>query len=314
MKQLNVAPEETIPFPFGDLIAFLRVADHASFSRAAAVLGETKGTISRRISRLEAVLGARLFARTSRSVALTEAGSHFRDSAQLAVETLQQASEHLRRAQDDPEGILRLTAPEDLATHVVPSLLKSFLAAHPRVRVELVANNAILDLASHRLDCALRAAETLADSGYVATRLRAIDTGLFASPSFLAGRKLTRLPPATMLDGQPLLLRQGDTRGDRLLLRDRTGGPALRLTGRPLFQASSYSDVLAAAEEGLGIALLPTLITRRAVGAGRLQRLAPRLASARGHLFLVTSKGLLPARVRAFRDHVKAALAPRPTD
>jgi DNA-binding transcriptional LysR family regulator len=308
MKQPNVAPTETIPYVLADLVAFIQVADHGSFSRAAAILAESKGTVSRRISRLENAVGARLFQRTSRSVALTEAGAHFRDSAQVALETLQQAAQRLRRTQDEPEGTLRLTAPEDLATHVVPALVKSFLAAYPRVRVELVTSDSILDLASHRLDVALRASGTLADSGYVAARVLALEAGLFAAPSYLTAAGVPRRNVTALAEDHRLLLRDGDVKSDHLWLREAGAGAAERLGGRPLFQASSYSALMAAAEAGLGIALLPTIITRRALGEGRLRRVLPRFATTWAHLYVVYAKGLLPARVRAFCDHVRTTL------
>jgi DNA-binding transcriptional LysR family regulator len=309
MKQQTVAPGETIPYQLGDLVAFLRVADHGSFTRAAAILGESKGTVSRRISRLEGQLGARLLQRTSRTVALSEAGAHFRDSAQAALETLEQATQRMRQAQDEPEGTLRLTAPVDLSTHFVVGLLRPFLLRHPRVRVELVASDTVLDLAAHRLDVALRATDALADSGYVATRLAPIETGLFASPAYLKAAGAPRRGLAGIAAEHRLVLRLGDLRGERLWLHE-PGGSAERLTGRPVFQGSSYAEVLAAAEEGLGIAFLPTMITRRAVSAGRLRRVLPRFTSTSNtSLFLVHARGLLPAHVRAFRDHVRAALA-----
>ena len=311
MKQPSVARGETIPYLLSDLVAFLRVADHRSFSRAAAVLGESKGMVSRRISRLETQLGALLFQRTSRSVALSEAGVTFRESATLALDTLTQAAQRMRRAQEEPEGTLRLTAPEDLAAHLVPGLLRAFLAAHPRVRVELVASDSVLDLAAHRLDVALRAANLLPDSGYVAVRVAALEAGLFAAPAYLASAGVPRRGPASLGEEHRLVLREGDVRGDRLVLREAGGGAPERLTGRPVYRGSSYSDVMAAAEEGLGVAFLPVIITERAVGAGRLRRVLPRFSAAAASLFLVHARGLLPARVRAFRDHVRAVFGAR---
>ncbi|HEY0705582.1 MAG TPA: LysR substrate-binding domain-containing protein, partial [Polyangia bacterium] len=305
MKQHIVAPGETIPYQLSDLVAFLRVADHGSFSRAAAVLGETKGTVSRRITRLESQLGARLFQRTSRSVALSEAGALYRAAVQTALESLEQAAQRARRGQDEPEGTLRLTAPEDLATHLVPQLLHPFLRAHPRVRVELTSSNAVLDLAAHRLDVALRAADTLPDSAYVATRIMPVQAALFAAPSYLAERGVPR-QLGSVADRHRLVLRDGDVRGDRLWLRTGPDAAPEKLTGGTVFQATSYSDVLAAAEAGLGIACVPTLITKRAVAEGRLRRILPRLSTVSAWLFLVHARGLLPARVRAFRDHVAA--------
>jgi DNA-binding transcriptional LysR family regulator len=304
--QPNVAPLETIPWTLPDLIAFIRVGDHRSFTRAGAILGESKGSVSRRIARLESALGVRLLQRTSRTVVLTEAGAYFRAAAVQALENLDSATTHLRRAQREPEGTLRLTAPIDLAQNLLPGLIKSFLAANPKVRVELVVSDSILDLAAHRLDVAMRAAEGLADSNDVGLRLLPTEMGLYASPAYLAAAGVPRKGPATLAQSHALLLREGDARGP-VCLRD-GGGREERLVGRPLVQASSFSTVMAAAEEGLGVAYLPVLIVRRALATGRLRRVLPRWSSSPAQLFLVHARGLLPARVRAFRDHVKAEL------
>ena len=308
--QLKVAPLETIPWSLSDLIAFIRVGDHRSFTKAGAILGESKGTVSRRVSRLEAALGVRLLQRTSRTVVLTEPGAYFRAAVVQALESLDSATTHLRRAQREPEGTLRLTAPIDLAQNVLPTLIKSFLDANPRVRVELVVSDSILDLAAHRLDLALRAADGLADSNDVALRLMPTEMGLFASPGYLAAAGVPRQSPAALAQTHPLLLREGDARGV-VRLREAGGGEE-RLAGRPLLQASSFSAVMAAAEEGLGIAYLPILVVRRALATGRLRRVLPRWSFTPAHLFLVHARGLLPARVRAFRDHVRAELTPGP--
>jgi DNA-binding transcriptional LysR family regulator len=304
----TVSPVETIPWALPDLVAFLRVVDHASFSRAAAVLGESKGMVSKRVARLERAVGAVLLQRTSRSVALTEAGTYFREAALAALETLGQATYRVRQGQDEPEGTLRLTAPHDLARDLLPPIIGSFLSSFPRVRVELVPSDAMLDLAAHRLDLALRATDALADSSYVANRLTPLELGLFAAPEYLRVAGTPRGSLAQLGSRHRLLLRLSDARASDGVWLQREGGSPERVPGRPGFQATSFAPVVAAAIEGLGIACLPEIVARRAVRERRLRRVLPAYAARSAHLYLIHAKGLLPARVRAFRDHVQRAL------
>src|SRR5277367_6283637 len=135
--------------------AFLSVAGHRSFRRAAAELGVTPSAMSQAVRALEARVGAALFIRTTRSVGLTEAGERFLARAKPAFEELIIASEVARNLGQRPAGLLRLTVPRV----VVPNLLEliaSFCKAYPEVEVELAASKEVTDLAAEGFDAAVR--------------------------------------------------------------------------------------------------------------------------------------------------------------
>src|SRR3954462_15588400 len=129
--------------------AFLSVAQHRSFRKAAAVLGVTPSAISQAVRALEARVGAALFIRTTRSVGLTEAGERFLARAKPAFEELIAASEVARDLGQRPAGLLRLTMPRAVVPVLLEPLIASFCEAYPQVEVEIDASETLIDLASN---------------------------------------------------------------------------------------------------------------------------------------------------------------------
>src|SRR5215469_7156761 len=140
--------------------AFLSVAQHRSFRRAAAGLGVTPSAISQAVRALEARVGATLFIRTTRSVGLTEAGERFLSRAKPAFEELVAASEVARELGQRPAGLLRLSVP----------LIASFCQAYPEVEVEIAASEELVDLAAQGFDAGIRLGQFIA-ADMVAVRL-----------------------------------------------------------------------------------------------------------------------------------------------
>src|SRR6516164_7659055 len=125
--------------------AFLNVARHRSFRRAADELGVTTSAVSQAIRALEARVGVPLFIRTTRSVGLTEAGERFHTRARPAFEELVAASEAARQLADKPTGLLRLTVPRGVVPIVLEPIVASFCRAYPEVQVEIVASEELVD-------------------------------------------------------------------------------------------------------------------------------------------------------------------------
>src|SRR5258708_10934187 len=128
--------------------AFLSVAQHRSFGRAAAELGVTPSAISHAVRVLEARVGATLFLRTTRSVGLTEAGERFLSRAKPAFEELVAASEVARGLGQRPAGLLRLTVPRAVVPHPLESLVASFCQAYPDGEGEIASNTDPGDIAA----------------------------------------------------------------------------------------------------------------------------------------------------------------------
>src|ERR1700761_8900327 len=150
--------------------AFLSVALHRSFSKAAAELGVSPSAISQAVRTLEARIGAALFIRTTRSVGLTEAGERFLARAKPAFEALVGASEVARDLGRRPTGLLRLTVPRAVVPILLEPLIASFCQAFPEVEVEIAASEELVDLATAGFDAGVRMGQFIA-ADMVAVRL-----------------------------------------------------------------------------------------------------------------------------------------------
>src|SRR5690242_11530720 len=142
--------------------AFLSVAQHRSFRRAAAALGVTPSAMSQAIRALEARIGAPLFVRTTRSVGLTEAGEKFLSRAKPAFEELVAASAVARDLGQRPSGLLRLTVPRAVVPVLLEPLIASFCQAYPEVEVEVAASEELVDIATQGFDAGIRLGQFIA--------------------------------------------------------------------------------------------------------------------------------------------------------
>src|SRR6516165_2399769 len=142
--------------------AFLSVAQHRSFRRAAAELRVTPSAISQAIRALEARIGAALFIRTTRSVGLTEAGTRFLSRAKPAFEELVAASEIARDLGQRPAGLLRLTAPRVVVPIILEPVIASFGQAYPEIELEIAASAELVDLAAEGFDAGIRLGQFIA--------------------------------------------------------------------------------------------------------------------------------------------------------
>src|ERR1700758_3741323 len=136
--------------------AFLSVAQHRSFRRAAADIGVTPSAISHTVRVLEARVGAALFLRTTRSVGLTEAGERFLSRAKPAFEELVAASEVARDLGQRPAGLLRLSVPPAVVPLILEPVIASFCEAYPEIELEIAAGGELVDLATRGFDAGIR--------------------------------------------------------------------------------------------------------------------------------------------------------------
>jgi DNA-binding transcriptional LysR family regulator len=144
------------------LASFAAVARHRSFRRAAIERGVSASTLSQAVRDLEAALGVRLLNRTTRSVAPTDAGAALLERLGPALGEISEAVMAARAAQDEPSGPLRINAPEPAIEWVLGPMIPEFLAAHPRVRLEVVGETAFVDIVARGFDAGVRWEESLA--------------------------------------------------------------------------------------------------------------------------------------------------------
>ena len=166
------------------LAVFAEVVDAGSMSAAARRLGMSPSAVSQTIRALEQHGGVTLLHRSTRKLALTEAGERYYPHCQRMLEAARAAAQSLQQARDAPTGELRVSAPVGFAIHIAPALAP-LLAEAPQLRLRLLVDDAMIDLIDARIDVAIRVGR-LADSSWVARRLCDLDMILCASPGYLA--------------------------------------------------------------------------------------------------------------------------------
>ncbi|WP_315837567.1 LysR family transcriptional regulator [Bradyrhizobium prioriisuperbiae] len=284
--------------------AFLSVAQHRNFRKAAAELGVTPSAISQAVRALEARVGAALFIRTTRSVGLTEAGERFLSRAKPAFEELVAASNIARDLGQRPSGLLRLTVPRAVVPILLEPLVASFCQAYPEVEVEIAASEELTDLAAEGFDAGIRLGQFIA-ADMVAVRLtRPIPLVVVGCPEYLRRRKR----PERIDDlRQHACMRMRRSNGSIAPWSFVDGNKTIEaIVSGPLI-ANDIPTMLGAAIEGLGLAQVPEPIAASLVKAGQLVRVLEPFAPMTPGVFLYyPSRHQMMPKLRAFIDHVKS--------
>jgi DNA-binding transcriptional LysR family regulator len=252
-----------------DLAAFVVVAEEQSFTRAAAKLGVSQSALSQTIRSLEARLGIRLLARTTRSVAPTEAGAHLLRTVAPCLEQIDTELAALSGLKDKPSGTIRLTSTENAAEAVLWPALKKFLPNYPDIKVEIVVDYGLTDIVAERYDAGVRFGEQVAKD-MIAVRIGPdIRMAVVGAPAYFA-----KHPPP----GSPRDLTTHDCINLRLPIHGlyawefaRSGRDLrVRVDGRLVF--STTAMILNAAVDGFGLAYLPEQQVNRQLDGGQLMR------------------------------------------
>ncbi|MBO0759605.1 MAG: LysR family transcriptional regulator [Bradyrhizobiaceae bacterium] len=171
---------------FVELSAFVAVAEHRNFTKAAVHLGISPSSLSQTIRSFEERLGVRLFNRTTRSVALTEVGERLLADAQPVLDGIDKAIEGVNSFRDKPIGMLRLSMPRAVAVIAVGPLLRKFLAAFPEIKVEVNVDDTHSDIVAGRFDAGIRIGERIEKDMVAIRLLDKFRRMAVASPSYLA--------------------------------------------------------------------------------------------------------------------------------
>ncbi|WP_175822652.1 LysR family transcriptional regulator [Burkholderia sp. BCC0419] len=275
------------------LRTFVEVADAGGVSPAALRQGLSKSIVSRRLAGLEAELGVQLIARSTRRVALTEAGATFRDYAARACAEIDLAKETILPA-GDLCGRLRVAAPMSLGpTHFAP-ILAELARRHPRLHIHASYSDRFVDLIAEGFDCAIRVG-TLQDSNLVARRVGPLFGKFVASPNYVSTHGSPETP-------QELLTHQALMQGNeswQLLDGDKV--VTVRPQGR--FKADSGVALVGAAVAGLGVAVLPEYLVDEHIASGALVPVMKRHPPPPAGIYVVRPSGQHPARkVRALTE------------
>jgi len=283
------------PVENSELLAFARTVEAKSLSRAAAELGVPRATIGRRLARLEERLGTRLLRRTTRSLALTDAGEAFYRHARIVLDAVAQAEASVRGADNVMRGDLRVSVPPILAPSFL-EMITSFAKTHPDVRVQVDFSTRLVDLRKDGYDVALRASREI-PSGLVARTIGRHTLVAVASPEYLASKGT----PRTVKDLRKHRCLTGFARGELPQSTWPAGRGVVHVDGS--FSSNELRLLHVAAVRGLGIALLPKFMILDLLESGALVHVLPGIVEIENRIAVVyPEREFLPPHVRAFVD------------
>lgn len=291
-----------------DLQYFALVVRSKGFSAAARASGIEKTRLSRRIAALEARLGLRLLNRTTRQIALTEAGARFYTQCLAVVEGAQSAYDSIADLCREPAGMVRLSCPQVMAQTYLAPILPGYLALHPKVRLELNTVDREVNVIEEGFDLVLRARPQIEETaGLVARRLGLARRVLVTSPAFLAHYGKPQSPDD--LKSLDTLCRLGDVHDGKGRWLLRNGESDHLTTHTPRLLSDDLRMQLESAIHGLGIALLPEPIVSAAIQRKQLDLVLRGWAGAEHviHMLYPKPKGMLPS-VRSLIDYLSIHL------
>jgi DNA-binding transcriptional LysR family regulator len=283
--------------------AFLSVAQHRSFRRAAAEVGVTPSAISQAVRALEARVGAALFIRTTRSVGLTEAGERFLSRAKPAFEELVAASAVARDLGQRPAGLLRLSVPRAMVPILLEPLIASFCQAYPEIEVEIAVSGELVDLAAEGFDAGIRLGQFIA-ADMIAVRLTPpFPLVVVGNPDYLRQRKR----PECIDDLRDhACLRMRRSNGSIAPWPFVDGNKTVEaIVSGPLI-AHDYPTLIGAAIQGVGLAQVPGPLAKAPIADGRLQALlTPFVVTTPGVFLYYSDRRQVLPKLRVFIEHVR---------
>ncbi|HYQ04681.1 MAG TPA: LysR family transcriptional regulator [Polyangiaceae bacterium] len=289
-----------------DLAVFVRVVEKGGFASAARELRVPTSNVSRAVARLEAQSGVRLLHRTTRTVKPTTDGRELFVSVAPAVMKVRSAAVALEPATRKPKGRLRISAPNELCTTFLSSVLVDFAERYPQVTLDFALTNQHSHLVDEGFDVALRATSRLGDSSLIARKLGEISHALYASPAYLSKHGAPR--SLEELERHQCVVFRASELTRTWTLHSATDARDVAVRGRIGGDDLGFVRAMVIAAAGIGI--LPQLNCAADVAAGRLVRVLPAFHARGATLYLMyPSMKQLPARVVAFCDFVAAAFA-----
>lgn len=289
-----------------DLYYFAQVVEHGGFAPAARVLGVPKSRLSRRIAALEARLGVRLIQRSTRRFSVTDIGREYRRHCLAMLVEAEGAQEVIDRVVSEPGGSLSLSCPPGLLQWGVAAMLARFMVQCPQVRIAVEATTRHVDVIEDGVDLALRVRfPPFGDSDLVARTLGYDEQHVVASPGLLAGMPPIAIPAD--LSGVPSL-DYGPSARNHAWRLEGPGASVVIVPLKPRLVTDDMNLLRDAALSGAGAVLLPGMVVKDDIVAGRLQVVLPEWHAQAGVIQVVfpSRRGLIPA-VRRLIDFLVAA-------
>ena len=289
---------------FRELSTFVAVAEEGAFNAAARRLHMSPPAVTRFVTALEARLDVRLFIRTTRRVALTEAGERFRNDAVRILVELAEAEASAAGAHDAPQGELRVTAPVLFGQRFIAPILRDYLDVYPAVTASALFVDRVVDLIDEGLDVAVRIGE-LPDSSLSATRVGAVRRVTVAAPDYLARTSTPDRPAA--LRGHRIIFPSGIDAVPRWLFRRGRERHEARLT--PTLRVNTMDAAIGAASAGWGVTRVLSYQVADAIADGSLVEVLREWEDRTMPIHLLHSEGRrAAAKIRTFVDFAASRL------
>ncbi|MDG9780545.1 LysR family transcriptional regulator [Metapseudomonas otitidis] len=287
--------------------AFSCVADTGSFTAAAQQLGTTTANISRAVAHLEGHLKARLLNRTTRRIALTEAGQRYLLRCQQILAYVEEAEAEAGDAHARPAGRLRVHSMTGIGQHYVIRAMAGYRQQYPDVSFDLTLANRVPDLLDEGLDVAIVVATELPDSGLVSQRIGATYSILCAAPGYIAERGAPRTP-ADLAQHECLLLISPVMPFDRWHFVGPDGEQMITL-GNPSFQVNVGDAMTEAIRSGMGIGVLPLYSAMDGLRDGSLVPVLPHYRLQCLNIYaLYPSRQYLDAKIKTWVTYLRETL------
>jgi len=255
---------------FDELAAFAAIARERSFTRAGAKLGVSPSALSQTIKGLEARLGVRLLARTTRSVSPTEAGDRLLQTLAPRLEEIEQAVAALGELRERPAGTIRITAGEHAARTVLQPGLAKLLPQYPDIHVEVVVDYGLVDIVAEGFDAGVRLGEQVAKD-MIALRIGPdMRMAVVGSPTYFAGRQ-PPVDPQDLTEHNCINMRL-PTYGGLFAWEFEKDGRELKVRVEGQLTFNTIRQRLDSALQGLGLAYMPEDIAAPAIATGDLIR------------------------------------------
>lgn len=284
---------------------FIRIVESGSLSAAAALLGTTQPTISRRLQTLEQRLGLKLILRTTHALKLTDDGERCYAQARQLLATWHALEDELTGASDDPVGTLRVRAPHAFGQDQLIAPLVDYLRRYPRLNIEWMLNDRTPDFMAENIDCAIQVGAPT-DPSVVAILLAEVPRIVVASPGLLA-----RHPPIEQVEqlrDLPWLALTSFYRNEVALQKIDDGQP-VNLAITPRLSSDSLYAVRKAALAGMGAAIVSSWVVQQDLAEGRLVQLTPQWQAPPLPIWLTYPwASYYPARLQHFFTMIKAVM------
>lgn len=283
------------------LETFAAVVEKGSFTAAAEALGISKPVVSKQVSQLEQHLGVQLLQRTTRRLHLTEAGEVFARYSQQIVADAKEAEQSVLPLQSEPQGTLRITAPESLAMSMLPEALLGFQLRFPKVELDIRISGRFVDLVEEGIDVALRVGE-LKDSSMIARRLMSCHFRVYGSPVYWKRHGIPNHP--NELRTHNCLVYSKSPKPDTWIFKKRNGeNISVKITGN--LRSDAGRLLLGAVIDGQGIMTAPSYMAAKAVKEGRLEAVLEDYSLSPIGLYAIYPQSKhISTKVRAFVDYL----------